>query len=275
MPYFPKRPTSSPLTVSALCLAFMLVGCGEKAAQNSQVLATVNGEEITERDLRAELAASQMKASEQDPNIKKRLIEAIIDRKLINEAAKESGIEDSPDYLIAVRRAKEEAMAAQLIKQWSAVQADPSTQAIDKFILENPQMFARRASLLVDRITTPKAGLDMNKLGKAVTQEDIVKELQRLKKPFTRDRIVVDTAAIPPQLAAQIEGLKSSEPFIFASGADVVSNVILQKKDNAVPDASRRALAKSALQKIDLEKSVKDEIAQRRKSADIQYRSAS
>ena len=99
-----------------------LTGCdfGAKAknkAPTGQVVATVDGDEITMRELRAELAgmtfpdANARKAAEQAA------LQSIINRKLVAKAALEAELDKTPDFALQKERANELLLAQALQKK--------------------------------------------------------------------------------------------------------------------------------------------------------------
>lgn len=76
---------------------------------NAAVVATVDGENINDTDISALLAAAMpgFDASKLQPNEKKRIIDDLINRKLLLKDAKASGIEKDPEYIKAVQAAQE------------------------------------------------------------------------------------------------------------------------------------------------------------------------
>ncbi len=67
-------------------------------AQAENTYGTVNGEAITETDVAVTIGQTGMKFSALDPEMKKRVIEMVVDRKLLSQAAAKSGIDKTEAY---------------------------------------------------------------------------------------------------------------------------------------------------------------------------------
>ena len=76
---------------------------------NAAVVATVDGDAINDSDISALLSAAMpgFDASKLQPNEKKRIIDDLINRKLLLKDAKATGIEKDVDYIKAVKAAQE------------------------------------------------------------------------------------------------------------------------------------------------------------------------
>jgi len=76
---------------------------------NAAVVATVDGDAISDSDISSLLSAAMpgFDASKLQPNEKKRIIDDLINRKLLLKDAKSSGIEKDVEYIKAVKAAQE------------------------------------------------------------------------------------------------------------------------------------------------------------------------
>jgi len=69
---------------------------------------TVNGEPITEEEVSATIGQTGMSYSTLDPEMKKRVIEMVVDRKLLTQAAMKSGIEKTQAYQAQLKSLKQD-----------------------------------------------------------------------------------------------------------------------------------------------------------------------
>ena len=92
------------LPATAIALALTLSACGGKEdtkLDKGQVLATVNGTDVTANELNAELVGAQRKAIEQQA------LQGLVDRTILADIARERGIDKSPVYIAQKRRLQE------------------------------------------------------------------------------------------------------------------------------------------------------------------------
>lgn len=109
----------------------------------------MNGEEVTVSELNEEARASGYTIGS-DVALRNALLDQVIARKLLSQAATKAGLDRTPDYLLASRRANELLLANQLLAD-SAPSPVPSNAQLRAFIAANPQAFAERAIFTVQQ----------------------------------------------------------------------------------------------------------------------------
>lgn len=209
----------SHVLISAAFAALALAGCGKSdKPPEGQVVATVDGTEITVHDLRAEI--------QQIPNAggdaPRKLVESvalanIIDRKMLAAEAGKRNLDKTPDYLLARARA-EEALLVQALQTDIQKQIKPISREIaQKYVAEHPQMFGNRKIFKLDQIQFLRpANLDELPLGDANSMAEVEKVLQDANIDYRRAPQQVDTLVANPQLTSEVIRLSgSTEPFLY------------------------------------------------------------
>lgn len=143
------------LRIAPFAAALLLAACGEPVAEG-QVLAVVNGHEITERDLAAEGGSADRATA----------LRQLVDRHLLAEVAREQSLERTPEYLAALRRNREQLLVQGLGQKLSATMPDPSAADISGYIAAHPHAFIGR---VVAELKDPRSGstvtLDTARMG--------------------------------------------------------------------------------------------------------------
>ncbi|WP_292658669.1 peptidyl-prolyl cis-trans isomerase [Nitratifractor sp.] len=107
------------LAVTALCL-----GMGSTLLCASDVVATVNGHQITKEDLNAFLQQSMpnqpITYDMLDPKTKKKVLDGLIETEILSEAAQKAGVEKDPEFQRMLKLAKQKLM----INAWAKQQFD-------------------------------------------------------------------------------------------------------------------------------------------------------
>ena len=83
--------------IIAVGLALVISGCNKKA--EGQTVAVVNGEEITAAELNAELSNAKAPPGLDKKDVRSRVLQQMIDRRLLAQQATKDGVEKSPDFL--------------------------------------------------------------------------------------------------------------------------------------------------------------------------------
>jgi hypothetical protein len=130
------KPAIDPRLQFAALLAGLLVAACDPHAVDGQVLATVEGVEVTRRDLIAE----PRKVGDTTEDV----LQKIIDRKLLVANAYKQDVDADPDYLAAFRKAREELLVDALKRKMARKLPQPGLKDLLHFAEQRPWMFARR-----------------------------------------------------------------------------------------------------------------------------------
>lgn len=135
----------------ALAPLALLAACHD-APPAGQVLATVGGHDITDTELAAEARAAPAPRAE--------LLERLIDRALLADAAHGRGADLSPVYLADMRRARDLLLADSLRRQIAARLPVPDEAQARAFIAAHPQAYADRAQVILMAPDGAATGID-------------------------------------------------------------------------------------------------------------------
>lgn len=218
--------------ISMACLA--VAGCQPSTkAPTGQVAATVDGQEITQKQIDTELAGVQLGANPHALEAARRqALQAIIVRKLLAKTARDEGLDKTPDF--AVRQQQQtEAILAQAVeaKLTNAVPA-PTADDAHEFMNKYPDVFAERKIFTVDqvRFAPPSGSNVLHEIQPLNTLDDVVAVLTREKIPFQRSVERIDAVGNDPNVIAQVVKLPPNEVFILPSRGGVSANQIKDVK---------------------------------------------
>ena len=265
------RVNKAGLVIGATAAMLMVGGCGKKVG--GQVVAVVGDQEITQGELNAELNGQQIPPSADKKAVMAQLLQQIVNRKLLVARAKEQGLDKAPSYLAQVQRAQDAVLINMLSTNAAKTVAIPDAAAADAFMTQNPSLFAGRKRYQLDQIAFPMStdqGLAA-KLKSAKTMAEIETVLKGMNIPTKRATSTLDTATIPPQVAAQIAALPAGEPFLVPQGGQVIVSVI--RSTEAVPVAAEQAkpAAIELLRRQAVEQAMRKQLDSARATAKITY----
>jgi peptidyl-prolyl cis-trans isomerase C len=237
---------AKPLAATLACLLITACHFGNKAP-TGQVVATVDGQEITLRELNAELAGVNVSDPKQRRAAQDSVLQSIISRKALAKAAREQGIDKSADYALQRDRGEEQLLAQFLQNKTAAAVPPPTTEEVNRFIADNPDLFGQRKIFVVDQIRTVRP-----------TDPETIKQLQPLKTldevaafftskhvQFARSGAELDADALGPQITAAILKLPPSEVFVVPDNNIVLINQI---KSTRIDPLTGKAAANETLQ---------------------------
>lgn len=252
--------------------AVLLGGCGTKTP-GGQVAATVNGREVTLQEINTELQNANLPANTDKTKAQRAILQRVIERKLLVQAAEEKKLDKSAEYLSQKRRLDETLLAQAYGRQQVAAIAMPSDADIKKFMAENPTIFGNRQQLQLDQIRFPVAN-NMGKLKgieKAKTMDQVAAFLTGIGIRFERSPAALDTATVAPAIMAKINALPAGEPFLVPANGNVTINLITGRKAVANDPGQARAAAAEAWRQQKVDQLIQSQLNALKASAKISY----
>ncbi len=253
-------------------LALALSACGDKEGKppEGQVVATVDGKDVTIHEMNAELGTIRAPAETPRKYLEQLALSRVIERKMLANEARTLKLDARPEYLLSKARADEGLLV-------QALQADvqgkvPSTtrEAAQKYIEQNPLVFSDRRIFTIDQIQFLRpANVEQLPLAGARTMEEVERILIGANIEYRRAPQQIDTLTINPKLTTEILRINNSatpEPFMFvdqpqgAVGPIVFINNVTASKSQ--PFVGERAItyAEAVLQQQNVQKRLTSEL---------------
>lgn len=215
-------------------LALTACGDGKAAQPKGQVVATVDGQEITRTQLRAEMRQNPAAAGDANARqqLEKAMLQQIVARKVLAEAARKDGVDKTPEFAMLRERAEEallvQAYQEQLAKSVPAISRDEAL----KFMEANPDIFAQRKVFVVDqiRMARPADPALLERFRPLNTMEQVIALLQSENIPFQRGSDTLDTVGTDPNVVRQIVNLPPNEVFVIPLPAGILINQVRETR---------------------------------------------
>lgn len=257
--------------LAAIGAAALVAGCHSKPT--GQVVATVDGDEITLTELNAELATMQIPAGADKKLVQNAALERIVERKLLAGAARQDGVDQNPEFIVRRQQMEDALLVQMLAKKIAGGVKVPAAGAVDKFMAENSNMFGNRAIYTVDQIQfdAPKRTEYLKALAAAHSMTDVVAALDSNGIKYQRGNAQMDSAVVPPQMMAQILKVPAGEPFVVPMGGKVAVSVITGNKPAPMTGDTVRPYAVNAVKNAELGKLLQARLATEKAKAKIQY----
>ncbi|MEE4538150.1 MAG: EpsD family peptidyl-prolyl cis-trans isomerase [Erythrobacter sp.] len=251
------------LLASAAALA--LSACSKEAT--GQVVAVVNGEEITLQEVNAELQGANLPEGADREAAQRAALQRVVDRRVLAQAAREEGLDETPEYYLRQRQLSETLLLQMLSQKVEQTTEVPEQDEIDQYISDNPALFADRQIFLLDRIQFPAPG-DMSQLSvleNDMSMDAVVASLNQLGIEFQRGQAQMDSAQVGQERLDRIRSLPDGEPFVVVeNGMVYIADVIAsepapmeaeQLRPAAVATLRRQRLADTMRARLEAEKS--------------------
>src|SRR5215210_4875252 len=242
----PDRPRGVKRFIIACALA-AVAGC-DGGPVSGQVVAVVDGEEITIPELNAEARARGLVIGT-DRAVRDRVLQDLIDRKLLVQAALDRQLDRTPDHLLAKRRSDEMLLVSELIAALGRRGPGLTDQDIAKFVASRPFAFDRRALLSVDRIRVlaPLTPALAQAVGAAGSLDEAQSILTAKGIAAERRVEVWDSATLSPEMAGQLLAPVKDETILMQLPDQTIVAKVVEAVPQPTPAASRVQSARELL----------------------------
>lgn len=203
-----------------LLLALVISGCGksEKAGakqSNDQVVAKVNGEEITIHQVNFQLSRMGQMNQEQAKIASKQVLASLITQEILKQKALETKLDQDPMILQALALSKDQLLAQAYLQKTIEKAPKASTEEIDSFYKEHPELFENRR---VFRLQELVVNIDKDKFAETEATLKTIKDINQIATwlrdnnyPFTVNSNVKAAEELPMALLDKLQGLKDGE----------------------------------------------------------------
>jgi EpsD family peptidyl-prolyl cis-trans isomerase len=256
----------------ALMASFLLVlGCNQ-GEPKGQVIAIVNGDEITIAELNEEARARNVVGAN-EPAVRGALLQDLIDRKLLAQKAVQEKLDRSQQHLIASQRMKEVLLAQQLLASTGKSPSQLTSAELQAFIAANAGAFDQRKIFSVDQITFPRPS-DLALIQRLEAAETLgAIERLLLEAALPRERLVKawDSAVLPEAAIRRVREAKPGKPFLLPHGDLLIAGEVLSSAAKPVEAEQRLRLASERLTNQRKESSMRQMLGALRDGAQISY----
>lgn len=266
-----RRVLSAGLLVLA---AAAMSACGEKAEKKpGQALASVNGEEITVLQLNEELSRVNPQMAQQEA-ARKQLLEALIDRQLLQSEAAKEKIDRDPKVVQAIERAKATIVAQAYLQKRIGTVARPTKAEVEAYYNQNPQFFSNRKQFDMRELVLATADVN-DEVKRAIdaskSLEEVAAWLDQHKVKYGRAQLSRSTTELPPELSARLQAMPKGQLFIIREGARSMLISITDIKDAPVSLEQASAQIEQFLFNKKNKEAAEAAVKQLRSTAKIEY----
>jgi len=257
------------LVVAAVGLA----GCGKKEAKPGQSLASVDGEEITQLQLNEELQRAGVQGAQQEA-ASKQLLESLIERQLLLNAAVKDKVDRDPKVVQAMERAKALILAQAYLQKHVPAMAKPARAEIDAYYAEHPLFFSARKQFDMRELVLASKDLDDTAKGvidAAKSLEEVASWLEQRKIKFARTQLSRTSADLPPELSGKLQAMAKGQLFIIKEGERSLLLTITDIKDSPVTLEAAAPQIEQFLMNKKGKDSASAELARLRSAAKVSY----
>jgi EpsD family peptidyl-prolyl cis-trans isomerase len=256
--------------------SLLLVACNKTASKpEGQVVATVDGQEVTINEVNMEASGIAPSAGGVSPKLIESVgLARVIERKMLAAEAKRRKLDQFPQFVLAKTRNDENLLVQALQAEVAGKVSETPREQAQKFIQDNPIIFGDRRVLTLDQIQFLQTPLSSKvPLADAKNMATVERLLLDANVEYRRAPQQIDTLLLDPRLSTEIVRLAqgpNGEPFMFVdqpagSPAPIVYvNVVSEQKTE--PFLGERAIsyAQQLIQRQEISKRLQAELTRLR-----------
>ena len=218
---------------SAIAVTFALTGCRNSesgAVPQGQVVATVDGKEITVAELNQELGRTGASSSATPDQQQKALQRLIVRRLLVSEADKR-GLDKLPKTSIMMTQAQEMAKVQELAASLGKDIPKVSDNEAGDYVRANPANFSQRKLVFLDQLVATQVPAGFEKqLEPLHTLAEAGAAMKRANIVYHEVGSVIDTAGLAPKQASQVAAVGQNDIFFDRNGPALQVSAIISER---------------------------------------------
>ena len=257
-----------------LCSAAFLSACGHKNGE-TQVVAKVNGDEITIHQLNFALARVGDIPKEKQNEAANQVLRNLVDQQMLVKLALDKKLDRNPNVLQAIEASRSQILAQAVLEQLvQPLVSKPTDSEIHDYFVKTPELFSDRRIYKFAEISIPGAGqADKIKkmLGEAKNLDEFVATLRKQNIPFKTQSVVKPAEELPTIFLPKFAKMAKGE-VAFIPIADGISVLQMQDyKEQPVTEEQAKPLIAKYLLEQQRKTVLEAELKKLRNAAKIEY----
>ena len=158
-------------------VALWTTGCSKKDNAATQVVASVDGEEISVHQINGLLSKARGVTPENLPKAKVEILGGLVDQQLAINLAMSKKLDRTPDVVAAIEAARREILARAALEQIASALPKPTDEEAQKYYTEHPALFSERRIFNLQEIAI---GKNVNEVDQIRVQAASVKSMEEM-----------------------------------------------------------------------------------------------
>lgn len=265
--------------VSVLLMTVTLVACGDKSGESkksdTQVVAKVNGDEISIHQVNLQLGRVGKVDEAQSKAISQQIVAKLVDQQLLKQKALQEKLDRDPRVLQILEASKSEILAQAYLEKVSTKAKKPTTAEIDAFYTEHPELFEKRRLFKLQELVVQASPDKFAEIEAGVKDIKNINEVANWLKEhqfqFTANSNVRAAEQLPSNLLKVLQPLSDGELLMVKT--DRALNVVHLAASQSQPIARDKATPVIEQYFLNLNKTnlIKDEVKALKDQAKIEY----
>ena len=260
--------------IALTTLAVALAGCEKSptAVAQSETVATVAGEKISETELNLAVSRLGELDAAQTAQVKGKLLQALIDQRLVAQAAQKAGLDKDAAVEIAMAQASRQVLADAYLERSYKDIAKPTDDEIAAYYNAHPELFSQRRIYRVQELDLKldpsrfaevearlKASPSLGDFAKWVREQGIeaksavaVKPAEQVPAPLLarlkemKDGQVMVAPGRPGHVLVQVLQQSQAQPVSLEQAREAIERALVNEKRKEMVEADLKKLREAA-----------------------------
>ncbi|MBI4754087.1 MAG: peptidyl-prolyl cis-trans isomerase, EpsD family [Betaproteobacteria bacterium] len=275
---FPHRFSVLSWVVLAMVLS---TGCSDKkegaaAKTASQVVAKVNGTELTVHQLNSLAGGISVSSKEQAEKLRSQILERLIDQEILLQKAVEEKLDRDPNVMQAMESARRDVLARAYLDKKVSRPEKPADSAIADYYARNPALFKDRRFYNVEEIQV--ANIDaqglaalQESLAAARSFDDVAAKLKAQDVFFQRNAATRFAEQFPMELLPRVHALRDGQATVVRAGQGAYVVRVISSQPAPLVEAAARPVIGQMLMNTERAEKLKAEVTRLREQAKVEY----
>lgn len=257
-------------------LPVFLIGCGSDvdSAKDRQVIAKVNGAELTMSQLDYEISLTGQGAAQVTDGFANKTLENLVSQQVITQKAVAEKLDRDPQVMLALERAKRQVLAQAYMKKLAERNATPpSKQEISDYYSNHPELFSKRRiyqirEILLDK-TVPIAEIQ-TKMQESVSLEMLVNWLESKKVKMQSAIVVKPAEQLPTDMLSRLVQMQQGQAMAVETPTNISLSILLDSRDQPLNEEQATQAIERFITNQKREKIIETEIQRLRGEAKLE-----
>lgn len=242
------------IRITVALLTLLALGACSKGASTAggQVVAKVNGDEITIHQVNAAMSRFGKLEEAQAKEASKQVLNALIDQQILLKKAAETKLDRDPAVLQALEGAKRQILAEAYLGKLAQSVSKPSASEVHDYYTKNPALFENRRvyrfqEILLDINNPQTLKTAKEKLDQGKTLRDLAQWLNAEKIPYKANESVKPAEQFPPEILPRVHEVKVGQSVIMSTDKGALIMHLVAARDQPVTEAQAKPAIESYL----------------------------
>lgn len=262
---------------SAILLAVLaLSACGKDGASSGQVVAKVNGDEITIHQVNTAMARLGKLDDAQAKETSKKILNSLVDQQLILKKAAEKKMDRDPGVMQAIEGAKRQIIAQAYIEKMLQNVSPANVNDVHEYYAKHPELFANRRvfqfqEILLENAKPETLAAIKEKLNEGKGMANLAQWMQAKNIIFKAKTSEKPAEQIPTELLQRIQKLKIGQTIMAATDKGALILNLVAELDQPVTEAQAKPAIEAYLNSKKRTEYAQAEIKKLHDAAKIEY----